>query len=114
MNPGDEEDFEKWYREEHLDMLSKLPGYRRSLRFKLGPDTPLTKESTQPYLAIHEVDNCDKAFSSKEAEAANTTPWTVKHIEESKPFIARGECGLGHELTATANCIASSVEAVVC
>ena len=30
------------------------------------------------------------AFGSKEAEAANTTPWTVKHIEQSKPFIARG------------------------
>ena len=55
MNPSDEEDFEKWYREEHLELLSKLPGYRRSLRYKIGPRSPLTKGETQPYLAIHEV-----------------------------------------------------------
>ncbi|KAK3723300.1 hypothetical protein LTR37_002023 [Vermiconidia calcicola] len=88
MNPEDVEDFEKWYREEHLEMLSKLPGYRRSLRYRIGPDTPLTKSETQPYLAIHEIDDVS-AFGGKEAEAANTTPWTVKHIEQSKPFIAR-------------------------
>jgi hypothetical protein len=28
-------------------------------------------------------------FSSKEAEAANATPGTIKHIKESNPFIAR-------------------------
>ena len=91
MNPQDPEDFEKWYREEHLDLLSKLPGYRRSLRYKIGPKTPLTRdESPPPYLAIHEVESVD-AFGSKEAEAANSTPWTAKHIKESVPFIARGE-----------------------
>jgi hypothetical protein len=55
MNPTNEADFEKWYREEHLEMLSKLPGYRRSLRYKIGPQNPLTQGETQPYLAIHEV-----------------------------------------------------------
>ena len=89
MNPSDPDDFEKWYREEHLNLLAKLPGYRRSLRFKIGPDTPLTKTPPPKYLAIHYVDDVS-AFGGKEAEAANTTPWTVKHIEQSKPFIARG------------------------
>lgn len=55
MNPSDEEDFEKWYREEHLNLLAKIPGYRRSLRYKIGPRTPLTQGETQPYLAVHEV-----------------------------------------------------------
>lgn len=55
MNPSDEQDFERWYREEHLHLLSKLPGYRRSTRWKIGPRTPLTQGETQPYLAIHEV-----------------------------------------------------------
>ena len=76
-----------------MELLSKLPGYRRSLRYKLSPvQTPLTKgegpEEVQPYLAIHEIDDV-AAFGSKEAEEANTTPWTKKHIEESHPFIAR-------------------------
>ena len=84
MNPEDPDDFEKWYREEHLGLLAKLPGYHRSLRYKIGPRTPLTQGETQPYLAIHFVDDVS-AFGSKEAEVANTTPWTVKHIEQSKP-----------------------------
>lgn len=53
--------------------------------------TPLTKgsgpEEVQPYLAIHEVDDVS-AFGGKEAEEANTTPWTKKHIEERYPFIS--------------------------
>lgn len=91
MNPADPADFEKWYREEHLSMLSRLPGYRRSLRYKLGPTTPLTRdEAPPPYLAIHEVDSVE-AFGSQEAEAANSTAWSKKHIAESRPFVARGE-----------------------
>ena len=84
MNPEDPEDFEKWYREEHLKMLSKLPGYHRSLRYKIGPRTPLTQGDTEPYLALHFVNDVS-TFETKEAEAANTTPWTVKHIDQSKP-----------------------------
>ena len=84
---------EQGYREEHLELRSKLPGYRRSLRYKLSKiQTPLTKglgpEEVQPYLAIHEVDHVS-AFGSKEAVEANTTPWTRRHIDESHPFIAR-------------------------
>ena len=84
MNPQDVEDFEKWYREEHLDMLSKLPGYHRSLRYKIGPRTPLTQGETEPYLAIHFVNDVS-AFESQEAADANATSGSIKHIQESKP-----------------------------
>ncbi|KAJ9503579.1 hypothetical protein H2202_000718 [Exophiala xenobiotica] len=83
-----EGDFEDWYRQEHLELLSKLPGYRRSLRYVIGPKTPLTQGEPPKYLAIHEVDN-PQAFDGKEAEAANTTKWTVKHINEAKTFTPR-------------------------
>lgn len=107
MSPSDEEHFEKWYREEHLDLLSKVPGYRRSLRYKIGLQTPLTKGEPQTYLAIHEVsvkdaldskhcladcvqvDDVSTFTRSKEAEAANATAWTIKHIKESSSFVAR-------------------------
>jgi len=88
MDPVDETDFDKWYREEHLDMLGRLPGYRRSLRYVIGPPTPLTLGEPPKYLAIHEVDG-PHAFEGPEAEAANTTPWTVRQIQESKVFVAR-------------------------
>lgn len=91
MHPQDPADFEAWYRDEHLNMLSKLPGYRRSLRYKLGPKTPLTRDESPPaYLAIHEIDSV-RCFGGKEAEAANSTPWTKKQLEESREFVARGE-----------------------
>lgn len=92
------------YQEEHLNLLSKMPGYRRSLRYKLGPKmtAALSKGISDPargveekdgfipnYLAIHEVNDIGQAFTSKEAEAANVTPWTVKHIKDSKVFVAR-------------------------
>ncbi|KIX06604.1 uncharacterized protein Z518_04580 [Rhinocladiella mackenziei CBS 650.93] len=89
MDPVDETDFDRWYREEHLDMLHKLPGYRRSLRYVIGPETPLTVGQPPKYLAVHEIENL-RAFDGKEAEAANTTPWTVKHLKESKAFVPRG------------------------
>jgi hypothetical protein len=89
MNPQDEVDFDKWYREEHLEMLSKIPGYRRSLRFELGPKMELTEPEVGKYMGIHEMDNWD-GMTSEAAVAANTTPWTTKHIQESKPFVVRG------------------------
>lgn len=88
--PENVEDLEKWYNEEHLSMLAKIPGYRRTLRYRLGPRTPLTKGDVVPeYLALHECDDVG-AFGGKEAEAANATPWTMKQMKESEVFTARG------------------------
>ncbi|KAK4941666.1 hypothetical protein LTR10_018405 [Elasticomyces elasticus] len=90
MEPSEanEKDFEDWYRQEHLDLLSKLPGYRRSLRYVIGPKAFNTQGEPPKYLAIHEIDDVH-AFDGKEAEAANTTPWTTKHLKEAKTFIPR-------------------------
>jgi len=88
MQPQDEDDFDKWYREEHLDMLHKLPGYRRTARYQIGPELLWTEGKPPKYLAIHEMDHWN-GLDGKEAEAANTTPWTVKHVTESKPFVLR-------------------------
>ena len=90
IHPTNLEDFEAWYREEHLNLLAKMPGYRRSLRYRLGPCTLLTsKDGVPPYLAVHEFDDLNEAFKSKEAAAANT-PWTKKQHNDSKAFIVRG------------------------
>ncbi len=88
MDPTDKADLDKWYRREHLDMLHKLPGYRRSLRYIIGPKAPLTEGEPPKYLAVHELDTL-AGLDSQEAKAANSTPWTVKSIKESKVFIPR-------------------------
>ena len=88
MDPADEADFDKWYREEHLDMLHKLPGYRRSSRYIIGPKTTSTEGEPPKYLAIHELDGL-AGLDGNESKAENNTPWTVKTISESKTFIGR-------------------------
>lgn len=94
--PPSTSDFETWYRTEHLALLSKVPGYRRSLRYKLGPPTPLTRDDPRPptYLAVHEVEDVVEAFGSEEARAANETQWTRRVVEGCGGLEARGECFL--------------------
>lgn len=86
MNPKDEKDFEKWYLEEHLDMLHKVPGHRRSQRYVIGPKIPKLGDVTEApkYLAIHEYDDLN-AFLNNHSSVAETngTPWTIKHIQDS-------------------------------
>lgn len=91
MSPTNAQDFDDWYRSEHLTLLSKIPGYRRSLRYKLGPATPLTRGEPPTYLAIHEVEDVQKSFGSEEARKANETEWTKRVIEDCGGLEARGE-----------------------
>jgi len=74
----DEEDFHKWYEEEHVDMLSRIPGWLRSRRYELvdhggTPDTP------PKFLAVHEYRD-EKDLTSPERKAAQSTPWRNRVI----------------------------------
>jgi hypothetical protein len=85
----DEIDYHKWYKEEHLDALSKIPVYRRSQRYKLGPLIPnLTRNNPPRFLSIHEVDDVKQFFQGPEFDAA-WTPWTEKHIADATAFVVR-------------------------
>lgn len=89
--PQDPDDFDKWYREEHLDMMSRVPGFIRALRYKLGLKTPLTKGEDPPtYLAIYEVDDAMSFISHEASAAAGATDWSKKHMAGSKAFVVRG------------------------
>lgn len=90
MDPKDEADFDAWYRQEHLDLLRKVHGYRRSQTYKIGPRVPVLTLGEPPrYLAVHEVDNVKAFTTGPEAEAA-WTEWTKKQVEETEVFIVRG------------------------
>lgn len=91
MYPQDPDDFDKWYRQEHLDKMFKVPGFLRALRYKIGPRTPLTKSEDPPtYLAIYEVGDA-MAFIGHEASAtAGATEWSKKHMAGSKAFVVKG------------------------
>jgi hypothetical protein len=71
---GSDEDFDKWYREEHLFELSKCKGYTRTKRYNLVRGVP---ESRRPkYLAVHEFN--DDGFDMAEVMKTTETPWAKK------------------------------------
>jgi hypothetical protein len=78
---GQDEDFDKWYREEHLHLLRECPGFRRSRRFKVVNATVLDKfERSEPevpqYLALHEFDG--EQFSMQELGSTAETEWAKR------------------------------------
>lgn len=80
-----EEEMNKWYAEEHLDMLSKVPGFIRARRFKLVTHGEAASkaggDSFKPskYISYIEWDS-NTFMESKEWIDASLTPWSVKII----------------------------------
>ncbi|KAK2623745.1 hypothetical protein QTJ16_006926 [Diplocarpon rosae] len=73
LNPGEEhvKEVEKWYQEEHVNMLSKVSGWLRSRRFVTSSiDTKAPIE----YLALHEYKS-ENGLGGKEFQAAISTKW---------------------------------------
>lgn len=78
VKPGDpEDDFNRWYAEEHIPMLSRVPGWRRSRRFVTS-----VIDSAQPkeYLALHEFAAVN-GLGGAEHNASVDTPWRTKVMD---------------------------------
>jgi hypothetical protein len=78
LEPEDEEDLDVFYRKEHFPLLAKVPGYRRGLRYKLGPKTLLTMGDPPKFVALHELETTHRMKDSEEMATVTTTPWTLK------------------------------------
>lgn len=69
---GAEQLLDKWYDEEHVPMLAKVPGWLRTRRFRtsvaLDKDAPLT------YLILHEYKK-ENGLGGPEYKAATSTKW---------------------------------------
>ncbi|KAH7055976.1 Alpha/Beta hydrolase protein [Macrophomina phaseolina] len=83
LKPGaDEADYNKWAEDEHVPLLSKVPGWRRSRRLKYSsvvkPLGPNDEVKHIEYLSLHEYDPENGLGSSPEFKAATSTPWTDK------------------------------------
>ncbi|EMC91276.1 hypothetical protein BAUCODRAFT_320634 [Baudoinia panamericana UAMH 10762] len=79
MEPADEQDFDDWYRKQHLDMMAMLPPYRRTTRYKrLDGEVPR-------YLAMHEYDCKPDEIPAERAKLVNSE-WSRKIIGECKVF----------------------------
>jgi hypothetical protein len=66
--PGADDDFVAWYREEHIDMLLRVPGWRRVRLFRQ------TEGGGPAFMAIHELES-PRVFECPEYTASISTPW---------------------------------------
>lgn len=71
-------DFDAWFEEEHLPMLTKVPGWsvRRRMRFVrvFGTDS---KEYAAPYIAAHRYE-AENGLNGPEWQASVHTEWTER------------------------------------
>ncbi|KAH8923826.1 hypothetical protein BT69DRAFT_1241783 [Atractiella rhizophila] len=83
---GTDADFEKWYKEEHIGMMAKIPGWRRTFRYKIT-DSLLSQTGKEDesgkapqYVAIYEFEHLDpETFPKDEAfQQAISTDWAKK------------------------------------
>jgi len=73
VRAGHEEEFNRWYDEEHLPMLARVPGVLRARRFLASSGTPR-------YLALYDLAD-PEAHRSAAWHAANQTPWARRMDE---------------------------------
>jgi hypothetical protein len=76
-------DFDAWYREEHIPLLARAPGFVRSRRFKLTNATVIDKfqvgdvtEEAPRFLALHEFSG--EALPWKELGESAQTEWAKR------------------------------------
>lgn len=85
MTPSPESDqqFNKWYDDEHIPMLSVVPGWLSAKRYVLCASTYQSTGTTTEarrapkYLAVHELENV-QVFDKSEYRAATSTPWRTE------------------------------------
>ena len=76
VNEFDLEDFDNWYEREHTDMLSKIPGWLRSRRFRMvvGGINGMPPQGQMECLAVHDFE-AKNGLGGPEHDAAVNTPW---------------------------------------
>ncbi|PFH49392.1 hypothetical protein AMATHDRAFT_147745 [Amanita thiersii Skay4041] len=83
ISPELEDDLNKWYEEEHLSLLAKVPGWLRGRRFKLGNHAELSGKPTlmmstpTKYIALHDWQTSDFQ-GTPEFKYSIETPWSKK------------------------------------
>ena len=95
--PELEDDLNRWYREEHIPLLAKVPGWRRSRRYVLrdagpasgtGAEEVRAKGRPPKYLAVHEWESLE-SFETDEFRYATSTPWRMRLFESAEVWDRR-------------------------
>ena len=84
-------EFDRWYEEEHIQMLTRIPGWMRSRRFRLFDSVEQRDDpgGLVQCLAIHEYHETN-GLGGPEHKASMSTPWR----EKMRPLIMTGKRGV--------------------
>ena len=77
---ADVSEIDTWYEEEHIELLSKIPGWLRSRRFRLDWSED-QKDGITELLAVHDFAESN-GLGGPEHEHARTTPWRDRVFEK--------------------------------
>lgn len=82
INESDLAEFNKWYEEEHTDMMAKVPGWIRTRRFKMvvGGISGMPPSGQVECLAVHDF-QAKNGLNGPEHQAAMDTPWRKQIME---------------------------------
>ena len=92
--PEYEEDFNRWYDEEHTALLAKAPQWVRTTRYVYrdgaasGSDESLKPKKVPKFLALHEWTDLS-VMATEEFTATISTPWMKKVTEYATVFELR-------------------------
>lgn len=92
----DEEELNRWFDEEHIPMLSKMPGWVRSRKFVLKDAGKTGGQEGRPpkYLAVHEwTTGPEEREASEEYKAAVSTEWMAR-VAKTMTAMERRQFGL--------------------
>lgn len=78
-HPDQQAEHDRWYREEHFDMLARVPGWRRSRLFATAAIDPSAPRET---LALHEYAPVN-GLGGDLHKAAMNTPWRNRLMSEA-------------------------------
>lgn len=76
VKESDLADLDRWYEEEHIEMLSRIPGWLRTRRFRLVDGTKPPAGQIE-CLAVHDF-RAQNGLEGPEHNAARDTPWRWK------------------------------------
>ncbi|KAL2821144.1 Alpha/Beta hydrolase protein [Aspergillus granulosus] len=76
-DPAKEDDLKRWYSEEHIPMLARVPGWRRSRLFVTASIDP---KAPREFVALHEF-TPQNGLGGPEHKAAMDTPWRTRVSE---------------------------------
>jgi len=83
VNESDLDDFNKWYEEEHIGMLMKVPGWLCTRRFQMvvGGLKGMPPPGQVECLAVHDYE-AKNGLGGPEHQAARETPWRNRIFEK--------------------------------